>query len=113
VFRFAAHFSKLLLSRLFGRYKFLRSGVLKMVAGNKTYFTLLALSITFLSGCAALDIKPWSAGDIVDGVMTTTVTGNSTSYGNEATCNHYKMKCASRYREWVKDGEIACSCVDD
>ena len=84
-----------------------------MVAGNKTYFILLVFSITFLSGCAALDIKPWSGGDIVDGIITTTVTGNTTSYGNEATCNYYKMKCDSGYREWIKDGEIACSCVVD
>ena len=84
-----------------------------MVTGSKIYFILHVFSIFLLSGCTALDIKPWSADDIIDGIITTTITGDNTSYGNEATCNHYKMKCGSGYREWIKDGEIACSCAVD
>lgn len=84
-----------------------------MVTGNKAYFILLAFSIILLSGCTALDLKPWSSEDIIDGITTSAITGDSTSYGNEATCNHYKMKSGSGYREWVKDGEIACSCIVD
>jgi hypothetical protein len=62
-----------------------------------------------LTSCAALDIKPWSAEGIVDGIITTAITGKNTSYGNKARCNHYKMVGGSTYREWTKDGEIACS----
>jgi hypothetical protein len=69
--------------------------------------------ITLLSSCTALDIKPWSSADIIDGIITTAITGEQTSYSNEATCNHYKMKCGSGYREWVKDGEISCSCSSE
>jgi hypothetical protein len=84
-----------------------------MIVNNKTYLILLGLYMTLMSGCATTASKSWSTDDIVNGGITTTVTGNSTSYGNQATCNHYKMKCGSRYREWLKDGEIACSCVID
>lgn len=62
-----------------------------------------------LSGCSTLDLKPWSTEEFVDGVISTAISGKQTSYGNEATCNHYKMIGGSSYREWVKDGEIACS----
>ena len=77
----------------------------------KHCFTLSIL--VFLSSCSTLDIKPWSSADIIDGIITTAITGDQTSYGNGAACNHYKMKCGSGYREWVKDGEIACSCSSE
>lgn len=75
-----------------------------------SFFFLFIMSIT---SCSMLDIQPWSSEEIVDGIITTAITGDNTSYGNEATCNHYKMKCGSGYREWVKDGKIACSCRED
>ena len=62
-----------------------------------------------LSSCATLDIQPWSAEKTVDAFITTLITGKTTSYGNKATCNHYKMVHGATYREWTKDGEIACS----
>ncbi len=84
-----------------------------MINSNKTYLILLGFYMTLLSGCAATATKPWSTDDIVNGSITTAVTGNSTSYGNQAMCSQYKKKCGSRYREWIQDGEIACSCVID
>jgi hypothetical protein len=71
---------------------------------------VLVLSLVIsTSGCATLDLQPWSTGDIVDGVITSIVSGKPTSYGNKATCNQYKMIGGSTYREWKKDGKIACS----
>lgn len=67
----------------------------------------------FLSSCSALDVKPWSTQDIINGGGSSTITGNTTSYGNQATCNQYKRQCGTSYREWTVDGEIACSCVID
>lgn len=66
--------------------------------------------LTLLTSCSALDLRPWSSEDIIDGVISSAITGNKTSYGNEATCNHFKMICGSGYREWVSAGKIACSC---
>ena len=84
-----------------------------MIGSNKTFFILLGLYMTLLSGCAATTSKPWSTDDIINGNVTTTVSGNSTSYGNQAICNQYKMKCGSRYKEWIQGGEIACTCDID
>jgi len=75
------------------------------------YFFLLSL-LVFLSGCAALDLKPWSSEDIIHGIITTAISGDQTSYGNESTCNNYKMTCGGGYREWISDGKIACSCSE-
>ena len=72
----------------------------------------LLFCVLSLSSCAALDIKPWSAEGVVDGFITSLITGKTTSYGNKATCNHFKMVGGSTYREWTKDGEIACSYGD-
>jgi hypothetical protein len=71
-----------------------------------TSFMLISL---VLSGCTALDIQSWSSGEIVDGVISSAISGRQTSYGNEATCNRYKAIGGSSYRQWIKDGEIACS----
>ena len=70
---------------------------------------LLALFVASLSGCSTLDIQPWSSEEIIDGVISSALTGRKTAYGNQATCNHYKMVGGSSYREWKQDGEIACS----
>ena len=69
----------------------------------------LLCCVLSLSSCATLDIQQWSAEKTVDAFITTLITGKTTSYGNKATCNHFKMVGASTYREWTKDGEIACS----
>ena len=60
-------------------------------------------------GCASLDIQPWTAEEIVDDIIISSITGVQTSYGNQARCNHYKMIGGSSYREWYKNGKIACS----
>ncbi len=57
--------------------------------------------VTMLSGCAALDIKPWSSEDFIDATISSVITGNDTSYGNGAACNQMKMVCKGRYREWL------------
>ena len=68
------------------------------------------VSILFaLSGCTTLDIQPWSSEEILDGVVSSVISGRQTSYGNEATCNRYKSIGGSSYRQWIKDGKIACS----
>jgi len=75
----------------------------------KRKFSLLLPIMISITGCTALDIKPWSSEEVIDGVISSVISGRQTSYGNEATCNHYKMIGGSSYREWIKDGKIACS----
>jgi len=80
--------------------------IMSLINKSKLFFLLF-----LVSGCSALDIKPWSAEDILDGIFTSVITGNETSYGNEAQCNHLKATCGSGYRVWVQnDGKLACSC---
>ena len=69
----------------------------------------LLFFVLVLSSCSTLDIKPWSSEEVIDGVISSVISGRQTSYGNEARCNHYKMISGSSYREWTKDGKIACS----
>jgi len=90
-----------------------KHGTYKMLLTNKTNLILLGFYMSLLSGCASTNSKAWSTDDIVNGSTPTAVTGISTSYGNQAMCNQYKTKCGSRYREWFKGGEIACSCALD
>jgi hypothetical protein len=79
---------------------------------NKIKYSSLLFLLVFLSGCTTLDFKPWSSEDIIDGIITTAITGEQTLYGNESRCNHYKMVCGTGYQEWISDGKIACSCVE-
>lgn len=72
------------------------------------YISIFFLVLAF-SGCTALNLKPWSTEDIIDGVITSAITGKQTSFGNNAQCNYFKMVGGASYREWIKDGEIACS----
>jgi len=81
----------------------MKIGLFNMKHISLAYFALV------LSGCSTLDLKPWSAENVIDGVISSLISGRQTSYGNEASCNHYKMIGGSSYREWTKDGKIACS----
>ena len=70
---------------------------------------LLVFIVLGHSGCSTLNIRPWSSEEVIDGVISSVISGRQTSYGNDARCNHYKMIGGSSYREWTKDGKIACS----
>jgi hypothetical protein len=84
----------------------------EMELPNKIKYLFLLSLLVFLSGCAALDLKPWSSEDIIDGIITTAITEDRTSYGNKSSCNHYNMTCGAGYREWTLDGKTACSCSE-
>ena len=69
------------------------------------------LLLGLLSGCTALDIKPWTVDDVLSDVISSTITGNKVSSGNRSKCNQIKMQCpASDYSERYVNGEIRCSC---
>ncbi len=64
-----------------------------------------------LSGCTALDIKPWTLDDLVSNVISSSITGNKVARGNRSQCNQIKMQCpALNYTEQTIDGELRCSC---
>jgi len=76
---------------------------------SRVLFVLL-LSMN-ISGCATLDIKPWTLDDVVDNIILSSITGNRVSRGNRSQCNQIKMQCsASNYTEQTINGELRCSC---
>ncbi len=69
------------------------------------------LLLGLLSGCTALDIKPWTTEEVLGDVISSTITGNKVSSGNRSKCNQIKMQCpASDYSERYVNGKIRCSC---
>ena len=69
------------------------------------------LLLGLLSGCTALDTKPWTVDEVISDVISSTITGNKVSSGNRSKCNQIKMQCpASDYSERHVNGEIRCSC---
>jgi hypothetical protein len=82
---------------------------MNLLINTKLKHISFVLILFLLSGCTALDIQPWSSEEIIDGVIFSVISGKQTSYANEATCNRYKTLGGSSYRQWMKDGKIACS----
>jgi|TARA_R110002124_G_C8613060_1_gene485521 hypothetical protein len=80
---------------------------MNLLTNMKRIFILLCLLA--LSGCAVLDLKPITAEDVIYGFIIKEATGKTSSYGRQATCDEYKRIGGDSYREWEKDGKIACA----
>jgi hypothetical protein len=87
--------------------KFYGVSRMNLLTNKKRIFLLLCLLAP--SGCAVLDLKPVSAEEMVHVFIIKEATGKTASYGNQAKCDHYKRIGGDSYREWEKDGKIACA----
>ncbi|TKB02170.1 hypothetical protein E5672_13750 [Alteromonas portus] len=79
----------------------------------KSFSTILLISLLSIamSGCAALDIKPWTLDNLVSDAVFSSITGDRIASGNPAKCNQIKMQCStSNYSERTVNGELTCSC---
>ena len=76
----------------------------------QTVFAAILL-LGSLSGCTALDIKPWTAEEVLGDVISSTISGNKVFRGNRSKCNQIKMQCPTPdYSERYVNDEISCSC---